>query len=302
MTSEQQRAGPADASNGPGATAARSSALVDTHTHFYDPTRPQGVPWPSKENKILYRKVLPADFQTLAEPLGVTGTVVVEASPWVEDNRWVLDLLSNHPFLLGFVGNLDPGAASFDEHWDRFAQDRRFLGIRIGAQALARGIGDASFLDRLKRVSDADRALDVLGDARMLPDAVRLAARLPGLRIVLDHLPFDPPADKARWAETDRAFEELRNHPHVYAKVSNVLRRTADRVETEVAFHRERLDQIWQVFGAERAIYGSNWPVSDQVAPYAEVLKIVREYVRLHQPQSAEAFFHANARRVYRWP
>ena len=51
--------------------------VVDTHTHFYDPTRPQGVPWPSKDDPLLYRSVLPKEFQALTKPFGVTGTVIV---------------------------------------------------------------------------------------------------------------------------------------------------------------------------------------------------------------------------------
>ena len=84
------------------ALAAPSSSIcvVDTHTHFYDPSRPQGVPWPPKSETTLYRTVLPAEFQKLAEPQGVKGTVVVEASAWVEDNQWVLDLAANDPFSL----------------------------------------------------------------------------------------------------------------------------------------------------------------------------------------------------------
>ena len=54
--------------------------IVDTHTHFYDPTRPQGVPWPGKNDKRLYRPVLPDEFQRLSKPFGVVGTVVVEAA------------------------------------------------------------------------------------------------------------------------------------------------------------------------------------------------------------------------------
>jgi hypothetical protein len=62
-------------------------SLVDTHTHFYDPSRPQGVPWPPRDDKLLYRTVLPKDYRALPVPRPVTGTVVVEASPWVEDNQ-----------------------------------------------------------------------------------------------------------------------------------------------------------------------------------------------------------------------
>src|SRR3954463_3661175 len=72
--------------------------IIDTHTHFYDPTRPQGVPWPGKGDKKLYRPVLPSEYKQLAKPFGVVGTIVVEASPWVEDNQWLLDLAAKEPF------------------------------------------------------------------------------------------------------------------------------------------------------------------------------------------------------------
>ena len=65
--------------------------IIDTHVHFYDPTRPQGIPWPGKNNKQLYRPVLPDEFKRLSKPFGVAGTIVVEASPWIEDNQWWLD-------------------------------------------------------------------------------------------------------------------------------------------------------------------------------------------------------------------
>lgn len=74
---------------------------IDTHTHFYDPTRPQGIPWPSKGDSVLYRKVMPAEFQKLTAPFNVKATIIVEASAWVEDNQWLLDLAKGINLLRG---------------------------------------------------------------------------------------------------------------------------------------------------------------------------------------------------------
>lgn len=93
--------------------------IIDTHTHFFDPTRPEGVPWPGKNDKRLYRRVLPDEFKRLAQPLGVVGTVVVEASPWVEDNQWLLDLAAKEPLLVGIVGRLDTASDDFEKHLRR---------------------------------------------------------------------------------------------------------------------------------------------------------------------------------------
>ena len=82
-------------------TESKPTRVIDTHTHFYDPTRPQGVPWPPNKESPFYRTVLPKDFLDVASPLGVRETVVVEASEWVEDNQWILDLAKTNPSIVG---------------------------------------------------------------------------------------------------------------------------------------------------------------------------------------------------------
>src|SRR4051794_5762163 len=83
----------------PAGAAKMPSRIIDTHIHLYDPSRPQGVPWPPKDNKLLYRTTLPADFQAAMRGLGVTGVVVVEASVLLEDNQWILDLAKDNPII-----------------------------------------------------------------------------------------------------------------------------------------------------------------------------------------------------------
>ena len=126
--------------------------MIDTHTHFYDPTRPQGVPWPPKDNKLLYRTVLPAHYKTLAEPEGVTGTIVVEASAWLDDNQWVLDLAANEPFIVGLVGHIDPNRPEFGADLDRFAANPRFRGIRCGG-AFFEDVEKGTFLADMEKLA-----------------------------------------------------------------------------------------------------------------------------------------------------
>ena len=87
--------------------------IIDTHTHFYDPRRPEGIPWPGKDNELLYRPVLPQHHRALSQPEGVTGTVVVEASGWLEDNQYILDLAADDPWIVGLVGHIDPNRPEF---------------------------------------------------------------------------------------------------------------------------------------------------------------------------------------------
>jgi L-fuconolactonase len=274
----------------PGQPASIPGGIIDTHTHFYDPARPQGVPWPAKSDTLLYWTVLPHHFQSLTQRLGVTGTIVVEASPWLEDNQWILDLAKENPVIVGFVGNLTPRSLEFRRNLARFHRHRLFRGIRVGGDTLA---GGTSFLADMKHLADADLALDVPGGPAMTPHLLRLSDRLPALRIVINHLPGEGPADGT--------LGEFARRPHVYAKVSGVLRRAAGQVPTELGVYRESLDRLWSLFGVDRLVYGSNWPVSDLFGPYELVLRIVRQYFAEKGAAASQGFFHTNSLAAYKW-
>ena len=109
----------------------RTLTIIDTHTHFYDPTRAGGVPWPPKDDPLLYRRVLPEHYKALPKPSPVTGTVVVEASPLIEDNEWILELAAHDLFIVGFVGNLPVGTADFMRHLNNFSHNSIFRGVRL---------------------------------------------------------------------------------------------------------------------------------------------------------------------------
>ena len=256
-----------------------SAPVIDTHTHFYDPTRPQGVPWPAPAEKALYRRVLPPEFVALSRPHGVRATIVVEASPWVEDNQWVLDLAKEHAVIAGLVGHLNPGESGFREQLARFRKNPLFLGIRLGGDALAKGMA-TQVVEDLRRLADEGLQVDLLGGPSMLAGVVQLARAVPELRIVIDHVPFDTPAGPTLAA--------LREYPRVYAKVSG---RTTDTAA---------LDDLWHVFGEDRLIYGSNWPVSERVAPYGRIFGTVHSYFAAKGDAALRKYMWANALAAYR--
>lgn len=278
--------------------------IIDTHTHFYDPTRPQGVPWPGKDDKLLYRRVLPATYKTLAQPLGVTGAVVVEASPWVEDNQWLLDLAKDEPFLVGVVGRLTPGDADFAGRLKRFAANLLFRGIRISTDELKPGLDRPRFLADLKRLVDHDLELDVNGNPDTPAAVAELAKALPDLRIVIDHaanVPIDGRAVPAGWLA---GMKSAANRPRVFCKVSALAESTgrADgKAPKDVSVYQPVLDALWNVFGEDRLIYGSNWPVSERYAPYAAVQGIVADFFRAKGKTATEKFFWRNSLAAYKW-
>ena len=275
---------------------------IDAHTHFYDPTRPEGVPWPAKNDEVLYRPVLPREFKKLTAPLGVVGTIVIEASPWVEDNQWLLDLAQREPVIVGVVGRLDPADEKFAELLGRFSKNPRFRGIRVGHDDVKKALGDPAMLRRLGLLADRDLELDVNGGPDMLIDVARLAAALPELRIVINHaanLRIDGLAPPQTWVE---AMAKAARQPRVYCKVSALVegtRRTNRDAPTEASFYRPVLDSLWNAFSEERLIYGSNWPVSERAASYAALHRIAVAYFQTKGDRVLRKFLHDNALAAY---
>ncbi|HCL30088.1 MAG TPA: amidohydrolase [Candidatus Latescibacteria bacterium] len=274
--------------------------IIDTHTHFYDPTRGQGIPWPPADNELLYRTVLPAHHRELAQPEGITGTVVVEASAWLDDNQWILDLAADDPWIVGFVGHIDPGEA-FAANLARFAEHPLFLGIRLGGRYFD-DLHAGTVLQDIEELAKNLLALDVLVRAEQV-DAVGAVARLfPELRIVIDHIghvPIDGNAPDNTWQEAMARIAECRN---VYCKVSAVPEQAVTQPAPAAGdYYQPTLDALWRIFGEDHVIFGTNWPVSDRAADFSTVVAIVREYVERLGPEVAAKYWHANARKAYRF-
>jgi predicted TIM-barrel fold metal-dependent hydrolase len=141
----------------------------------------------------------------------------------------------------------------------------------------------------------------VVGGPPILANVQRLARQAPQLRIVIDHLPFDSPADPQLARQAMTLLQELSAQPNVFAKVSHVLRRVDDRLITAVDFYGAQLDRLWRQFGPERVIYGSDWPVCERIAPYSAVQQVVMEYVAEKGQEAAEHYFWKNSLAAYRW-
>lgn len=284
-----------------------TTQIIDTHTHFFDPQRPQGVPWPSPDNPDLYRTTLPEHFLAVAARHGVTHTVVVEASPWLEDNQWILDLAGDpqragRAAIAGFVGNLSSEDVDFRRHLDRFSAHPLFRGIRLGREAVT-GRGRAPLVETVRALAERELALDLLVGADELPAVVDLCDAVPEAHLVIDHVGhvrIDGRAPDPAWCA---GMAALAGAPHVYCKISGLVERAAPKpAPADVTFYEPTLDALWERFGAERLLYASNWPVCRAAAPYATVFAIAQAYVGRYGPDAAARVFRENAIACYRLP
>ncbi len=223
---------------------------IDTHIHLFDTRRPQGVPWPPKDDRVLYRPALPPRYRKVVAGLGVVGAIEVECSPWFDDNQWVLGVAAQDSIIVGTVGNLDPGQADFGNRLEQLHRNPLFRGIRYGNlwdRSLAEGVSKPEVISNLNLLADAGLVMDTANpDPPLLAAVVRLTDQIPSLRVVIDHLPqLEPPRDMSARTALQASLLKLGKRPQVYVKMSEVLHPVGGHVHYDLDFYRSRLDEIW---------------------------------------------------------
>ena len=280
--------------------------ILDAHIHLFDPTRAGGVPWPTADDAVIYKPALPGRYEGLTLGFGVVGAIAVEASPLESDNDWVLAQVAANPVMVGMVGNLMPGGARFGKELERLRGNPQFLGIRYGnlwGRDLYQDWRKTGFVDDLRRLAGAGLVLESANpDGRLIAALVEVAQAVPDLRIVLDHLPAakvpaEAGAGKAYWTN----LRELSQHKRVFVKLSEVPMRDGERVPLELEHYKPALDAIWEVFGEDRLIFGSDWPNSDHLASYGATLGLVRGYIATKGRAAMEKYFWRNSVAAYGW-
>lgn len=280
--------------------------IIDSHIHLFDTQRPGGVPWPEKSDTAIYQPALPARYSKIARPLGVVGAIVVEASPLASDNDWVLHEAAGNPIIVGVVGDLVPGTSSYMKDLERLHSNPLFVGIRYG-NLWGRNLGidwqKPGFIEGLKALANFGLEMDSANpDASLIDAIVRVSDQVPNLRIVIDHLPSAPiPTNEMARKDYWSQLRHLGQNPNIFIKLSEIPVRVGNDVPKDSEFYKERLDAIWEVFGEDHILYGSDWPNSDHIATYAETLAIVRSYVSQKSSAAQQKFFWKNSIAAYKW-
>lgn len=287
-------------------SAAETMPVIDTHIHLFDPNRKQGIPWPPKDNAKLYKPALPARYKALVAPFNVRGAIMVECSPWVDDNQWVLDLIAKEPQMVGMIGNLEPADADFNKLFDKLRANPLFLGIRYGnlwGRDLEASLAKPAFIAGVKRLADAGLTMDTANPTpALIGSLLKLVNKVPNLRLVVDHLPkLDPPTTAPALREYEKTLAELAHRPLSFVKLSAVLRNVNGRVPTDAAFYKDRLDSLFGHFTENRVIFGSDWPNSDNTAEYPAVFNVVRDYFAGKTAAQREKYFWRNSIQAYKW-
>ncbi|MEM1428075.1 MAG: amidohydrolase family protein [Pseudomonadota bacterium] len=270
---------------------------IDAHQHFWALARGD-YGWLTPDLAPIYRDFGPDDLHPLLTSHGIDGTVLVQAAPTAAETRYMLDLAATHDFVLGVVGWADLEDTDAPDALAALAREPKLVGLRPMIQDIADP--DWMLQPALSPAFEAMSALGLVFDAltlpKHLPNLRKLLARHRELRVVIDHISKPRIAAGAfqDWA-TDIAAIARETTAHV--KLSGLVTEAGDdwTVEDLEPFAAHVLN----VFGADRVLWGSDWPVCTLAATYDQWVAATQSLLAPLAPGEREAVLGRNAQRLY---
>ena len=272
--------------------------MIDAHQHFwrYDP---QEYPWIDEKMALLRRDFLPADLEPELREAGLTGCVAVQARQSLAESRWLLELADRSPFIKGVVGWVDLCGHSVDNDLAELSLHPKFVGVR---HVLQDEPDDEFMLRRdfqrgISKLSPYQLTYDLLIFPRQLPSALMFAELFPALPIVVDHLakPNIKDGTLSPWREQIR---ELARHQNIFCKLSGMVTE-ANWASWRAEDFQPYMEVIFEAFGEDRIMFGSDWPVCLVAASYRQVVALVDDFLPRTSAALRGKVFGQNAARFY---
>ena len=276
--------------------------VIDAHHHFWDPARAD-YPWLTDELAPIRRAFGVEDLRPILEREGIDGSLLVQTRSSIDESLEFLETAAATPFIIGVVGWVDLTAPEVARDIARLKAapgGAKLVGIRHQVHDEA----DPDWLDRddvraaILAVGAAGLAYDLLVRERELSAAISLVRSMPDVRFVIDHLAKPRIREGAMepWASR---IAEVAAFPNVTAKVSGLVTE-ANWVSWRTDDLRPFVDHALEIFGPDRLMFGSDWPVCLLAAPYETVLETARAQTSSLDEEGRAAVFRGTAIRTYR--
>lgn len=270
---------------------------IDSHQHFwnYDADRDS---WIGETMGVLKREFLPEELAKELDSCGIEGCIAVQAGQSEEETNYLLNLASENTFIKGVVGWVDLQSSNVKSRLSHFSQYEKLKGVRHILQSEADDFMlKDDFVRGIKALSEFNLTYDILILPKHLGTALELAHRFPKQPFVIDHLakPQIKNQHFSPWKEDILALAEM---PNVYCKVSG-LTTEADWQKWTPQDIYPYLDIVFEAFGTERLMYGSDWPVCLLAGGYEKIYNLMSSYMEPFLENDKARVFGLNAQKFY---
>ncbi len=272
--------------------------VIDSHVHFWKYSK-KDYPWIDKTMEILQKNFLPSDIELTLKRNNVDGCVAVQADSSELEARFLAELAVTHPVVKGVVGWTDLKASDIEKRLENFAAYPVIKGIRHIVQSEPDDfLYDKDFRRGVSLLDAAGYTYDVLIYPRQLKAAADFTNAFPGQAFIVDHCakPNIKNKEISGWKE---GIYELAANPDVSCKLSGLLTETEWKEWSPADFY-PYLDVVFDAFGPERLLFGSDWPVMLLSGMYVQWKSLLDKYMEQLLPEDKEKIFGLNAQRIYR--
>lgn len=251
---------------------------IDAHQHYWSIQRGD-YGWITPELPALYRDYLPQHLVHHLDKHKLDGTILVQAAPTCEESEFILSIADRDERVLGVVGWLDLFSPDHLQSFQSLRRHPKLVGFRIMIQDMpdSSRILDDAFVKALTLYAKEDIPVDLLVTSNQLPHTLELLQRVPGLRGVIDHIGKPPIAEGELepWLHT---MGEIARFPGIYCKLSGMVTEAGGG-----GWRREQIQPfmsaVFELFGPDRVMYGSDWPVCLLAASYDDVIGLAESAI-----------------------
>lgn len=274
--------------------AAAEYRILDPHVHVWkhDPKYPF-----AEGARVPDRDATPEMLLDLMKTNGVARTVIIQVIHYRYDNSYLADVLKKYPKEFRGVARVDPLDPGNVDHLSRLAE-QGFRGVRLSPAGNASGdwIAGPLMPPLWKRCEELKVPMTVLAPVTRMPDVEKLADRYPNLTIVIDHM-ADSPLDQPQQLEKLIA---LKRFPKLFVKISHTWSLSKQKYPFLDA--QEQVKRLYDAFGPQRLMWGTDWPVCEAHTTYAEALKLVRDDMKFLSAEDKSWMLSRTIERVWPFP
>jgi L-fuconolactonase len=270
---------------------------IDSHQHFwiFDPIRDS---WIDDSMANIRKDFLPEDLQPLLKTNKMDGCIAVQADQSEEETLFLLELADKNPFIKGVVGWVDLCSSAIESRLEYFSEFQKLCGVRHIVQAEPKGfLLNENFQNGIKLLEKYNLTYDILVHHKQLEEVIEFVKKFPNQKFVLDHI--GKPAIKTKEIEDWKAtIQQLATFPNVYCKLSGMVTET-DFNNWNYTDFVPYLEVVFNSFGVERILFGSDWPVCLVAGNYEKVLAIIERYIAEFSEEEKTLIMGKNAQNFY---
>jgi len=266
--------------------------VIDSHVHFwkYDKQRDSWM----KDMKVLQQDYLPGTIAGTLKRNEVNGCVAVQADQSELETHFLVELSKTNPIIKGVVGWIDLRAPNIEDRLQYFSQYNIIKGYRHVVQGEPIDfLKDGHFQKGILALQQYNYTYDVLIYHHQLKPAVQFVSKFPDQKFVIDHC-AKPDIKNKRIDDWKVMMTDIAAYPNVYCKISGLFTE-ADWKEWSAGDFYPYLDTIFEVFGTDRLMFGSDWPVVLAAGIYVQWKSLVEKYMENFSSDDKQKVFGLNA-------